>query len=222
MRTLRFLAVASAAALLCTGFCACSDDDDDDAPDNSTPEYSVTGTLNGHEYVDLGLSVKWATCNVGASTLEGCGDYFAWGETKTKSEYGLSNSVTEGKNMGNISGNATYDVARAKWGGTWRLPTVDEMEELINECKWTLTKQNGCEGYKVTGSNDNSIFLPVTGYFMGSTHYNEATGGYYWSGTTYGEEYKSGAYSLGWRNDAVPHTGADNRWYGKPVRPVSD
>uniref|UniRef100_UPI0025B2398C PEGA domain-containing protein n=2 Tax=uncultured Muribaculum sp. TaxID=1918613 RepID=UPI0025B2398C len=88
---------------------------------------STTGnTINGHEYVDLGLSVKWAACNVGASSPEDYGNYYAWGETATKAEYTESNSKTYGKTMGDISGNPQYDAARANWGGTWRLPTKAE------------------------------------------------------------------------------------------------
>ena len=78
---------------------------------------------NGHEYVDLGLSVKWATCNVGASSPEDTGYDFAWGETKPKATYTESNSVTYGNSsIGNIAGDARYDAARANWGGSWRLP----------------------------------------------------------------------------------------------------
>ena len=72
----------------------------------------VSGTSNGHDYVDLGLSVKWATCNVGASSPSDYGDYYAWGETSTKSSYDEDNSKTYGKSMGNIGGNSSYDVAR--------------------------------------------------------------------------------------------------------------
>ncbi len=84
------------------------------------------GKPEGHEYVDLGLSVKWATCNVGATKPEEYGNYYAWGETATKSEYTEDNSLTYGKQMRDISGNAQYDAATANWGGTWRMPTNDE------------------------------------------------------------------------------------------------
>ena len=85
----------------------------------SQPTKPTTGSHNGYEWVDLGLSVKWATKNVGASSPSNYGDYYAWGETSTKSEYLDSNSKTYGKSMGNIGGNSSYDVARYRWGGNW-------------------------------------------------------------------------------------------------------
>lgn len=145
-------------------------------------EYARTH-INGHEYVDLGLSVKWATCNVGASKPEGYGNYYAWGETSTKSKYSESNSKTYRKQMSDIKGNSQYDAARANWGGTWRLPTRAELEELKNKCTWTWTAQNGVKGYKVTGPNGNSIFLPAAGYRSGSSLDNAGLNGYYWSST---------------------------------------
>ncbi len=214
---MRFLAVASAAALLCTGFCACSDDDDDDAPDNSTPEYSVTGKLNGHEYVDLGLSVKWAACNIGANSPFEYGDYFAWGETSTKAEYTESNSLTEGKSVGNISGNATYDAARAKWGDTWRLPTESEITELINKCDWDWVTQGGVKCYQVTGANGNSIFLPAAGWCYGTTVFQEGNNGFYWSSQPSGDNASCLFFSNGFRSSYWAE-----RYNGLPVRPVSD
>ena len=118
---------------------------------------------DGHEYVDLGLSVKWATCNVGASKPEEYGDYFAWGETSTKEEYTEENSLTYGKKMSDIAGNAQYDAARANWGGSWRMPTEYEWQELIDKCKWEWGKVTGVKVNKVTGPNGNSIFLPAAG-----------------------------------------------------------
>ena len=119
-----------------------------------------TGTENGHEWVDLGLpsGLKWATCNVGAKTPEQSGNYYAWGETKPKDEY--NNGLTYDKQMDDISGNAQYDAATANWGGDWRMPTKEEMEELVNNCICEMIRQNGARGYKLTGPNGNSIFLP--------------------------------------------------------------
>lgn len=78
---------------------------------NAQEEGATTGSLNGHEWVDLGLSVKWATCNVGASVPEQYGNYYAWGETKPKDEYTQSNSVTFEQNISDFSGNPQYDAA---------------------------------------------------------------------------------------------------------------
>ena len=133
------------------------------------------GMHNGYEYVDLGLSVKWATNN-----MDG---HYRFGEKNPR--------PTRVGNTDSYRG-STYslsnDVARANWGGNWRLPTKSEFEELINKCKWTATTQGGVRGLKVTGPTGNSIFLPAAGYRHESTNNlmsrNEV--GYYWSSTSYG------------------------------------
>ena len=184
--------------------------------------YQPNNTIAGHEYVDLGLpsGLKWATCNVGANTPHEYGDYFAWGETTTKSNYVLDNSRTFGKSMGDISGNASYDAARANWGGTWRLPTKREMEELNNKCTWQWTTQSGVKGYKVTGPNGNSIFLPTAGYCLASENDDIGRGGDYWSSTpNEGNDYS--AYYLSFFRDDN-HVFWSRRSLGRTVRPVSE
>ena len=184
---------------------------------------SAQGSINGHEYVDLGLSVKWATCNVGASKPEDYGNYYAWGETSPKAEYIWENSITYGKQMYdiNIKGNSQYDAARANWGGTWRLPTKTECQELVDKCTWKWTTQNGVKGYKVTGPNGNSIFLPAAGSRGGSSLYGAGEGGYYWSSTPYESYSSDGADYLGFGSSE--HYVYDYyRYYGQSVRPVSE
>lgn len=180
---------------------------------------STTGnTINGHEYVDLGLSVKWAACNVGASSPEDYGNYYAWGETATKAEYTESNSKTYGKNMGDISGNPQYDAARANWGGTWRLPTKAEFNELY-KCKWKWTTQGGRNGYRITGLNGNSIFLPAAGWRSGSSLYDADTNGRYWNSTSMSDSRVANNFSFG---SSFLSTGGYFRLDGFPVRPVSE
>ncbi len=178
--------------------------------------------INGYEYVDLGLpsGLKWATCNVGASSPEEYGDYYAWGETSTKSIYTSDNSLTYGKSMSDISGNATYDVARSKWNGTWRMPTLAEIEELKNECTWEWTTQGGHSGYKVTAKNGNSIFLPAAGFRNGTTFYRVGEYGGYWCSTP-NESDPYCAYSLRF----FPTNHGYDEYYrtdGRCVRPVSE
>ena len=153
--------------------------------------------INGYEYVDLGLpsGLKWAVHNVGASAAEDYGDYYAWGEIETKDSYTQQNSVTYGMPMEDISGYPQYDVARALWGETWRLPTRDEQKELLDNCTWEWTSQNGVNGYLVTGSNGNSIFLPAAGYKENSSHTEVGEYGYYWSSTPQSNS-NLGAYYL--------------------------
>ena len=176
---------------------------------------------DGHEYVDLGLSVKWATCNVGANKPEDYGNYYAWGETSTKSSYTKSNSKTYGKQMNDIKGNSQYDAARANWGGTWRLPTKAELEELKNKCTWTWTAQNGVKGYKVTGPNGNSIFLPAAGDPNGSSLHADGSYGYCWSSTPDDDDLDYYAYYLifcgGGKDVSCSH-----RFSGFTVRPITE
>ena len=112
-------------------------------PQNQAP---ITGKTNGHEWIDLGLpsGTRWATCNIGATQPSQPGGLYAWGETTTKTSYIPGNSKTHGKNMNDISGNATYDVATAKWGKGWRMPTKEEFEELVTYCSFPqYEKLNG-------------------------------------------------------------------------------
>ncbi len=165
---------------------------------DSPADYNTVAKENGHEYVDLGLSVKWATCNVGAASPEDYGDYFAWGETSPKSIYNWStykwcaddeNNMTKyctdskyGKVDNKTQLDLSDDAARVNWGGSWRMPTHDEITELIYSCKWTWTTQNGVKGYEVISKiNDNSIFLPTAGYRYVGNLDCEGTYGYYWS-----------------------------------------
>ena len=199
---------------------------------------STTGELNGHEWVDLGLSVRWAACNVGASIPSECGDYYAWGEVETKSKYENSkiivkweyigtnseyteeNSLTYGVELGDISGNPQYDAATANWGEGWRMPTKDEYRELLHECDLEWTSLDGMLGCKVTGPNGNSIFLPAAGDRYESSLSGVGEGGGYWSSTPY-ESGAQGAYALGFDSGGY-YVGWCSRYYGGSVRPVSD
>ena len=180
---------------------------------------TVPHTINGHEYVDLGLSVKWATCNVGAENPWDYGDYFAWGETEPKSIYGPDNSVTnEMEDISDISGDPEYDAARANWGGTWRLPTEEEITEIMDNCTWEWTTEEEVSGYKVTGPNGNSVFFPAAGYMFGSTLDVPGLYGYYW-GSTPGPRKRARALSFSYDSYNLSYLG---RFYGQSVRPVAD
>ena len=181
---------------------------------------ALEGILYDHEWVDLGLSVKWATCNVGASKPEDYGNYYAWGETTTKSSYTESNSKTYGKSMGDIKGNSSYDAATANWGGNWRMPTKTEMQELIDKCTWEWTTQNGVKGYKVTGPNGNSIFLPAAGTRIGSSLYDAGGFGSCWSSAP-SEYHDYDAYYLYFdRGGNHSMDSSYGRYHGRSVRSV--
>ena len=187
-----------------------------------------TGTENGYGWVDLGLSVKWATCNVGADSPEEYGDYFAWGETETKSEYtkgncptyGLTKSELQSQGYIDSEGNLTaqYDAATANWGGDWRMPTYAELNELRTYCTWTWTTQNGVNGYNVEGPNGNSIFLPAAGYRFGSSLDNAGSYGGYRSSTPY-ESIDYRAYYLYFFSD-YHYMVYNYLYYGLSVRSI--
>ena len=184
---------------------------------------------NGHEYVDLGLpsGVKWATCNVGASSPEQYGNYYAWGDISPKEEYDSDNYLSYcNETMDDIGGDKLYDVARESWGDSWRMPTCDECMELKDCCTWERIDQDGKKGCKVTGPNGNSIFLPATGFRRGLSVENKGEIGCYWSSTP---DYGS------WRECDTISTCSlffdmytkgvgyfKDRWFGQSVRPVSD
>ena len=182
--------------------------------------------INGHDWIDLGLpsGLKWATCNVGANNPEDYGNYYAWGETETKSTYTIANSITHGVEMEDISGNPEYDAASANWGSRWRMPTEEEYRELQYECTWQWTTQNGVYGQKVTGPNGNYIFLPAAGYRCESSLLEAGECGYYWTSTTNNDEtyeYDDDAESLIITNVAWV-LGREYRYKGYTVRPVSE
>ncbi|MBP3553469.1 MAG: hypothetical protein J6K05_09955 [Bacteroidaceae bacterium] len=232
MKTLRMFGMAIVAVLLCTNFAACSDDDDDDS---SIMLENGNVLINGHEAVDLGLSVKWATCNVGASKPEDYGGYYAWGETTTKSYYswktykwcngtdGIMTKYCTDEGDGTVDNRTVLtssdDVATVKWGKKWRMPTGGEMKELVEYCTWTWTTQNGVEGMKVTGSNGNSIFLPAAGY-RGGTALHDRGYGCYWSATLY--DVCVNAYSLGFHYSYYDLDSWGDRYHGFTVRPVTE
>ena len=216
------------AALCCVaaGFAACDKNEPKDGSNNNAPKNDTK------EAIDLGLSVKWATCNVGATSPEKYGNYYAWGETTTKSDYswdtykygtynydGDNSKLTKyNTSDGKTTLEAADDAATANWGGGWRMPTDAEWDELINNCTWTWTNKSGVSGYEVKASNGNSIFLPAAGYrYSGYLNY-AGDNGRYWSSSlnTY---YPSSARSAYFFSDFVYSAGR-SRYYGQSVRPV--
>ena len=210
--------------------------DDDEKPSDGTTDDGVgdtpedgTSAIVVGEAVDLGLSVKWASCNVGADSPEEYGDYFAWGETTIKSNYSLSTSATcalststlKSRGIIDANGNLTaeYDAATANWGSAWRMPTLTEMNELINNCSWSWTTQNGVKGYKVTGPSGNSIFLPAAGYRYDTSLYVAGSHGCYWSASP--NSSSNYAYNLYFYSGYYVW-GSYGRLHGHTVRPVSD
>lgn len=197
---------------------------------------------SAYEYVDLGLSVKWATMNVGATKPEEYGNYFAWGETEPKSDYyswqtykycnGSYDTITKYCSQSSFGYNGFTDsktvldpeddAAHVNWGGSWRMPTGEEQNELLNNCTWTWTTINGVKGYKVqsnkAGYTDKWIFLPAAGYRTNSNLYRVGSDGLYWSSSLC-TDYPDGACNLNFGSNGV-----DRDYYarcvGYSVRPV--
>lgn len=185
-----------------------------------------TLNINGHTAVDLGLSVRWASCNVGASSPEDCGDYFAWGEVAPKDDYSPDNYQFSRKAIGDDIASTSHDVARELWGDAWRMPTMYEFDELLTECtwKWTVRKRKGSlrlsRGYKVTGPNGNSIFLPAAGCYIGSRILGHIPDDcYYWS-SWLNVYFDNSAQCLSFRKRKALYTCWKERYCGCPVRPV--
>ena len=211
--------------------------------DNVLPNDSIVSSgefHNGHALVDLGLSVKWATCNVGATKPEEFGGYYAWGETEEKNnydwdtyKYGYYNE--EGYSLcskyclheycGLVDNktilDASDDVAHVKWGGNWRMPTSEEMQELREKCKWEGDVLNGVSGVRFTGPNGNSIFLPTAGYRGGNGHGDVGPNGFYWSASL-GVYNCYNALFLYFHYDGSHFLSDYGRYGGLSVRPVCE
>ena len=190
-----------------------------------TPEKSQD-TCPVAEAIDLGLpsGTKWASWNVGASAPEEYGGYYAWGETEEKDNYSegmykyYNSETNEYIHIGDDIAGTEYDVAHEKWGGSWRMPSLDQIQELLDICTQTWTQQNDVNGTLVTGPNGNSIFLPAAGYRWGDSLRYEGTNGHYWSSSLY-PSYSLYAYSL-FFGSSYWDWGYSYRYYGQSVRAV--
>lgn len=194
---------------------------------NATVSTQSISLAAQYKKVDLGLSVCWAEHNVGASSPEKYGDYFAWGETEPKSNYTAETNKYYDKtkktyiDIGKDISGTKYDVARAQWGGNWRMPRLEEIKELIDKCSWQWTELKGINGYKVTGPNGNSIFLPAAGNRIGTEVSGRGSNGSYWSGALY-EGISSRAYRLYFYSGFRGRSNYYGRSGGHTVRPVTE
>lgn len=214
----RFFASLSAAVLLfsCS---ACSDDDDELNADSV--DYETTA-------VDLGLpsGVKWANRNVGASSSEQFGTFFAWAETVTKTDFKLANykfykNSDYVKTLPSTIEATEYDAAHTTWGESWRLPLKSEYKELLTYATWTWTSQNGVQGYKVTGPNGNSIFFPANGCLSGSEAINQGSRGSYWTAGSVSPIVTDNVTILQFTADGAV-LDFNSRYVGRNIRAVSE
>lgn len=132
--------------------------------------------------VDLGLSVCWAGYNIGASSPEEYGSYFAWGEVNPKRSFSVNNfNDYASGHLNDIGGNPNFDAATAQWGKGWKTPGRTEWDELIEKCKWTWTNYKGTAGYVIVGPNGNAIFLPANGSMDWRRRKGASVQGNYWA-----------------------------------------
>ena len=192
-----------------------------------------------HEWVDLGLpsGTLWATCNVGASSPEELGSYFAWGETATKDFYDWSTykwcnnnymkmtkycTVSNYGNDGFVDNKTELDLeddaAYVNWGPSWRIPSYEQFEELCTSCTSLWTQHNGVNGLMFTGPNGNNLFLPATGMLWGKGLGGVGADGYYWSRTLY--NYPNDAFILIFKSNVLSYWDCSYRSIGLTVRAV--
>lgn len=213
-----FIAIMTIAAIALAG---CKDKNDE--PEMGGGEHFDCSLPANVEAVDLGLpsGIKWANMNVGATKPEEYGAYFAWGETSPKSEYTESNYTYA--DLYPFVLPASNDAAAKNWGGKWRMPTPEELDELRGNCTWTWTDNYnniGVAGYIVSSNvvgNTNSIFLPAAGHCRGNGIFDVGLVGYLWS-SSYSGSYK--ARHIFFHSNEVNWNGI-SRFYGLTVRAVS-
>ena len=195
---------------------------------------SSTG-LNGHEAVDLGLpsGLKWATCNVGATKPEEAGGFYAWGEVAEKDAYdwktykwcedGSYSKLTKyNENVSVYTLEPEDDAAHVLWGGSWRMPTREEFDELLTKCTRKFTTQNEVRGLLVTGPNGNSIFLPSAGYNSGTQVQWTNNRGYWWTcNGNYGNKTTGYAFYSQYDQGRTYVNGQISRVYGLNIRAVT-
>lgn len=216
----RMFSIVAWASMLSLGLTACTQDEIKDT--------DIYCAHEGHAHaVDLGLSVKWACCNVGATSPEEYGGYYAWGDPEKKESCIWTNYKWHNNDTGEMSKyndkdgktvlDPADDTAQALWGGEWRMPTQAEIQELMDRCTWTWTSVNGVYGYKVSG-NGNSIFLPAAGSQYEELLTSQGTQGCYMSATLYSDD-NGFEVCMGF-NKKDRYTINSDRCDGHTIRPV--
>ena len=177
--------------------------------------------------VDLGLSVKWATCNVGANKPSEYGSYFAWGEVQPKTSYTEDNYKWLRKNYVHLYDFTKYngtdglevllkedDAATVNWGDKWRMPTYEEWGELEQKCICEMAFNQGVKGWEVTGPSGKSLFFPAAGYYWETSIYEIGNVAEYWSST------RAGSYAYRYAFGSLLTLSSSSRYLGLPIRPV--
>lgn len=193
-----------------------------------------------YDVIDLGLTSKYATCNLGATSPVESGEYFAWGELETKIRFNTDNYLYY------ANGNCKYgkegdcarlnpkintildsedDVAHMRLGGSWRMPCLKDIAELHDKCTWEWTRRKGVKGYlltsKVEGYTDRSIFLPAAGFVLRDEKKNVGKAGYYWTSELYNQNARDAITTAFDRHILIRYL-PNPRYAGLCIRPVCD
>ena len=196
-------------------------------PNDELSSYLTCPDDHHPHLIDLGLpsGTMWACCNVGASTPEAYGGYYAWGETVEKNTYNWDTYIHCDGNaetchdIGSDIADSKYDVANVKWGFLWRMPSENQINELLDNCSLEYTKLKSIKGWKFTGPSGGTIFLPLAGYRWNENLFTASSCGYYWSSK------KDPSYTDEAKYLFVGSTSTDLRLYdfgkGCSIRPVS-
>lgn len=176
--------------------------------------------IGGHLYVDLGLpsGTLWSVSNMGANKPEEFGEYYAWGETSTKSSYNW-NTYSIGSELDSLPAlDEAHDAAAANWGYGWRMPSREDFDEIVTYCTMTWTTRSGVNGYLVTGTNGNTMFLPASGGRGDGNIYEAGACGFYWLNSLYADDTQF-AWGFLFDDDSFIET-SYYRMYGQTIRPV--
>lgn len=227
MKTYKLLAFLAGAVLILP---ACSSDDDEKEPEpvDLRKEFVYCPDINHPHVIDMGEAGKWSCRNVGAINPTDYGEYYAWGETGTKTDYTRNTykHYVDGenppyKNIGNDIQATKYDAATEKWKSPWKMPTNEQMEKLINNCTHQWTSFDGVYGYVFTSPAGNSIFLPAGGRYNKSNNDGiKDKKGFYWT-STFSPNTEDGSYAYFFFIDETsPRMKEGNRVLGNSIRPV--
>ncbi|MBE6202040.1 MAG: hypothetical protein E7135_00035 [Rikenellaceae bacterium] len=189
------------------------------------PPKAQTSAVNGDAKstfaaVDMGLSVQWASQNVGAESPAHYGDYYAWGEVAPRETFRWRESASYDKEYP-ATLDAERDAATVALGDGWRMPTREEFQELVHKCKWREAERNGVYGFEVVAPNDNAIFLPAAGYRHDTLSYHVGIEGLYWSASST-EEGDNKRASLVRVTNHERLVDDYYRYYGAPIRAVRE
>lgn len=223
---LAILLMAFAITAITPMFTSCSSGDDNEediySPDgeNSNDGKKLTGMVDGHEAVDLGLSVKWATCNIGTTKPEYFGNYYGWGDPTGKKTSANTNNYPNSNPPTDIK-NTKYDIAYNNWGKSWRMPTDKEVRELISECYYSYKEVNGVGGLQFKGKTGGIIFLPFCGYRDHTTNIRQSDWGKYWT-SNLDDEIDSKCLIITHDGDSYAKISESLRCNGLSVRAVTD